>query len=96
MISPIDLVIWVLRALVIIIILDVIFSWIRFAGGHVPRYNPVVRFIERVADAILDPFRQLQYRLFRSMHANPLPIDFSPVLAIILIQFLIVLLGRLR
>ncbi|GBC92958.1 hypothetical protein HRbin15_01441 [bacterium HR15] len=96
MISPIDLVIWVLRAVIIIIILDVIFSWIRFAGGHVPRYNPVVRFIERVANAVLDPFRQLQYRLFRGMGANPLPIDFSPLLAIILIQFLITLLNGLR
>jgi len=96
MISPIDIVIWILRALVIIIILDVIFSWIRFAGGRVPRYNPVVRFIERVANAVLDPFRQLQYRLFRSMGAGPLPIDFSPLLAIILIQFLIGLLSGLR
>lgn len=96
MISPIDLVIWVLRALVIIIILDVIFSWIRLAGGRVPRYNPIVRFIEHVADAILNPFRQLQYRLFRGMGANPLPLDFSPVLAIILIQFLIALLNGLR
>jgi uncharacterized protein YggT (Ycf19 family) len=96
MISPIDLVIWVLRALVIIIILDVIFSWIRFAGGRVPRYNPVVRFIERIANAVLDPLRQLQDRLLRSAGANPLPIDFSPLLAIILIQLLIGLLNGLR
>jgi len=96
MISPVDLVIWVLRALVIIIILDVIFSWIRFAGGRVPRYNPVVRFIERVADAVLEPFRQLQYRLLRGIGANLLPIDFSPLLAIILIQVLIGLLNGLR
>ncbi len=96
MISPIDLVIWVLRALVIIIILDVIFSWIRFAGGRVPRYNPVVRFIERIANAVLDPLRQLQDRVLRSAGANPLPIDFSPLLAIILIQLLIGLLNGLR
>ncbi len=96
MISPIDIVIWVLRALIIIIILDVIFSWIRFAGGRVPRYNPVVRFIERVASAVLDPFRQLQDRLLRSAGVGLLPIDFSPILAIILIQFVIVLLDRLR
>ncbi len=96
MISPIDLVIWVLQALVVIIILDVIFSWIRFAGGRVPRYNPVVRFIERVADAILDPFRRLQERLFRSAGMSMFPIDFSPVLAIILIQFLVALLNGLR
>ncbi len=96
MISPIDLVIWVLQALVIIIILDVIFSWIRFAGGRVPRYNPVVRFIERIANAVLDPFRQLQDRVLRSAGANPLPIDFSPLLAIVVIQLIIGLLNGLR
>jgi uncharacterized protein YggT (Ycf19 family) len=96
MISPIDLVIWVLRALVIIIILDVIFSWIRFAGGRVPRYNPVVRFIERIANAVLDPFRQLQDRVLRSAGVSPLPIDFSPLLAIVVIQLLIGLLNGLR
>jgi uncharacterized protein YggT (Ycf19 family) len=96
MISPVDMVIWVLRALVIIIILDVIFSWIRFAGGRVPRYNPVVRFIERIANAVLDPFRQLQDRVLRSAGANPLPIDFSPLLAIVVIQLLIGLLNGLR
>jgi uncharacterized protein YggT (Ycf19 family) len=96
MISPVDVVIWVLRALVIIIILDVIFSWIRFAGGRVPRYNPVVRFIERIANAVLDPFRQLQDRVLRSAGASPLPIDFSPLLAIVVIQLLIGLLNGLR
>jgi uncharacterized protein YggT (Ycf19 family) len=96
MISPVDVVIWVLRALVIIIILDVIFSWIRFAGGRVPRYNPVVRFIERIANAVLDPFRQLQDRVLRSAGAKPLPIDFSPLLAIVVIQLLIGLLNGLR
>jgi uncharacterized protein YggT (Ycf19 family) len=96
MISPVDVLIWVLRALVIIIILDVIFSWIRFAGGRVPRYNPVVRFIERIANAVLDPFRQLQDRVLRSAGANPLPIDFSPLLAIVVIQLLIGLLNGLR
>jgi uncharacterized protein YggT (Ycf19 family) len=96
MISPVDVVIWVLRALVIVIILDVIFSWIRFAGGRVPRYNPVVRFIERIANAVLDPFRQLQDRVLRSAGANPLPIDFSPLLAIVVIQLLIGLLNGLR
>ncbi|MEN3000611.1 MAG: YggT family protein [Armatimonadota bacterium] len=96
MISPIDLVIWILWALSVIIILDVIFSWIRFLGGRVPRYNPVVHFIERVADAVLAPFRQLQDRLLRGLGANPLGIDFSPMLAIILIQLLISLLSGLR
>ncbi len=94
--SPIDLLIFLLRALIIIIIIDVIFSWIRFAGGRVPRYNPVVRFIERVSNAILDPIRQLQNRLLRSMGASFMPIDFSPLLAIILLQFIITLLRGLQ
>jgi uncharacterized protein YggT (Ycf19 family) len=62
----------------------------------VPRYNPVVRFIERIANAVLDPFRQLQDRVLRSAGANPLPIDFSPLLAIVVIQLLIGLLNGLR
>lgn len=94
--SPIDLLIFLLRALIIIIIIDVVFSWIRFAGGRVPRYNPVVRFIERISNAILDPIRQLQNRLLRSMGAGFMPIDFSPLLAIILLQFIITLLRGLQ
>jgi uncharacterized protein YggT (Ycf19 family) len=56
----------------------------------------VVRFIERIANAVLDPFRQLQDRVLRSAGANPLPIDFSPLLAIVVIQLLIGLLNGLR
>jgi uncharacterized protein YggT (Ycf19 family) len=94
--SPIDLLIWVLRAITIILIISVVFSWIRFAGGRVPRYNPIVRFIDRVSDAILEPIRQVQYRLFRSAGLGYMPIDFSPLIAIIFIQFLIYLLSGLR
>ncbi len=96
MMSPIDLLIFLLRALIIIIIIDVIFSWIRFAGGRVPRYNPVVRFIERVSNAVVDPFRQLQNRILRSIGAGFIPIDFSPLLAIIVIQFVISILRGLQ
>jgi uncharacterized protein YggT (Ycf19 family) len=94
--SPIDLLIWVLRAITIILIISVVFSWIRFAGGRVPRYNPIVRFIDRVSDAILEPIRQVQNRLFRSAGLGFVPIDFSPLIAIIFIQFLIYLLEGLR
>ncbi|OYT73454.1 MAG: hypothetical protein CFK49_09355 [Armatimonadetes bacterium JP3_11] len=89
MISPIDLLVLVLQVIVIILIINVVFSWIRFAGGRVPRYNPIVRFIDRVSDAILLPIRQLQDRLFRSAGLGYMPIDFSPLIAIIIIQFLI-------
>jgi uncharacterized protein YggT (Ycf19 family) len=56
----------------------------------------VVRFIERIANAVLDPFRQLQDRVLRSAGVSPLPIDFSPLLAIVVIQLLIGLLNGLR
>jgi uncharacterized protein YggT (Ycf19 family) len=96
MLSPIDLLILVLRAIVIILVINVVFSWIRFAGGRVPRHNPIVRFIDRVSDAILEPIRQVQNRLFRSAGLGFVPIDFSPLIAIIFIQFLIYLLEGLR
>lgn len=93
--DPISLLILLLRGLMIIIIIDVVFSWIRVAGGRVPRYNPVVRFIERVSNAIVDPFRQLQNRLLRSAGVGFMPVDFSPLFALITIQFLITFLRGL-
>ncbi len=92
----IDPLILVIRILVIIIFISVIFSWIRAFGGRVPRYNPVVRFIDRIADAILDPIRQVQNRITRSMGVGFMPIDFSPLIAIILLQLLTALLDGLR
>lgn len=94
--SPIDLIILALRAIAIILVINVIFSWIRFAGGRVPHYNPVVRFIDRVSDAVLEPIRQIQNRLLRSTGLGYMPIDFSPLIAIIFIQFIIYLLMGLR
>ncbi|MCS6920260.1 MAG: YggT family protein [Fimbriimonadales bacterium] len=94
--SPIDLLILVLRGIVIILIINVVFSWIRFAGGRVPSYNPVVRFIDRISDAILSPIREVQNRLLRGAGMGYMPIDFSPLIAIIFIQFLIYLLYGLR
>ncbi|MCS7300085.1 MAG: YggT family protein [Fimbriimonadales bacterium] len=96
MLSPIDLLILVLRIITIILVISVVFSWIRFAGGRVPRYNPIVRFIDRVSDAILNPIREVQNRLLRSAGLGYMPIDFSPLIAIIFIQFLIALLAGLR
>ncbi len=94
--SPIELLILLLRGIVIILIINVVFSWIRFAGGRVPRYNPVVRFIDRISDAILSPIRDVQNRLLRSAGMGYMPIDFSPLIAIIFIQFIIYLLDGLR
>jgi uncharacterized protein YggT (Ycf19 family) len=94
--SPIDLLILALRAIVIILVINVVFSWIRFAGGRVPRYNPIVRFIDRVSDAILEPIRQVQNACCAAQGLGYVPIDFSPLIAIIFIQFLIYVLAGLR
>lgn len=96
MMDPISLLVFLLRGLMMIVIIDVLFSWIRVAGGQVPRYNPVVRFIERVSNAVVDPFRQLQNRLLRSAGIGFMPLDFSPLFALITIQFLIAFLRGLR
>jgi uncharacterized protein YggT (Ycf19 family) len=55
-----------------------------------------VRFIDRLSDAILSPIRQVQDRLLRSAGMGYMPIDFSPLIAIIFIQFLIYLLRGLQ
>ena len=58
--------------------------------------QPDCALIDRISDAILYPIRELQDRLFRSAGLRYMPIDFSPLIAIIFIQFLISLLAGLR
>jgi YggT family protein len=59
-----------------LIIIRVLLSWIR----HDP-YHPVFRFIYEVTEPILIPFRRL-------IPPRPgMPIDWSPFLAILVLQF---------
>lgn len=59
-----------------LIIARVLLSWIR----HDPRH-PVIRFIYDITEPILMPFR-------RMIPARPgMPIDWSPILAIFVLQF---------
>jgi len=59
-----------------LIIARVLLSWF----PHNP-YNPVIRFIYEVTEPILSPFRRL-------LPSTPLPIDFSPIIAILVLQAL--------
>lgn len=59
-----------------LIIIRVLLSWIRHDPSH-----PVIKFIYEVTEPILAPFRKM-------IPSRPgMPIDFSPFLAILAIQF---------
>ncbi len=61
--------------LVVLLIIHAILSWF-----HVDRTNPVVRFIDRVAEYILNPIRRF---------IPPIGgIDISPIIAIAVLYFL--------
>ena len=69
------LLIKLLDLLVILLIIHAILSWF-----HVDRTNPIVRFIDRVAEYILNPIRRF---------IPPIGgIDISPIIAIAVIYFL--------
>jgi YGGT family. len=48
--------------------------------------NPISRFVITVTEPILDPFRRLQ---FKSSIGRSMMIDFSPILAMLVIQYII-------
>jgi YggT family protein len=48
--------------------------------------NPISRFVIIVTEPILDPFRRLQ---FKSSIGRNMMIDFSPILAMLAIQYVI-------
>jgi YggT family protein len=60
-----------------LIIARVLLSWIR----HDP-YHPVIRFIYEITEPVLKPFR----RLIPPMPG--MPIDWSPIIAIFVLQFI--------
>lgn len=66
-----------------LIIIRVFLSWI----PHNP-YSPIFRFIYEVTEPALSPFRRLMGR-------GTMPIDFSPVIAIIVLQMIESLIIRL-
>lgn len=68
-----------------LIVAEALLSWI------VDPFHPIMQFIRRFTEPILDPFRRLTER----MPMANLPIDISPLLAIIAIQILIAVLQGL-
>jgi YggT family protein len=58
-----------------IIIINVILSWVRLDPFH-----PIVRGLARISDLVCDPIR-------RVLPMQNIGLDFSPLLAILLLQF---------
>lgn len=79
------LAVWLMSAA---IVLSVVISWLRAARVHVPYSNPVVRAIEELGDLMLRPIRNT----FRTTAGG---LDFSPVVALIILQILAMAIRRL-
>lgn len=75
-----DALYWMLKVLEIAIFFRVILSWVRL-----PEDNQFVKIVYQVTEPILLPIRSLMSRF---MSGGGIPLDLSPLIAILLIQFL--------
>ncbi len=71
----------IIEVLILTIFVTVIFSWARMFGVRISPYHPVVRVIEQSADLVLGPIR-------RNMPTAGGGIDFSPMIAIIILYII--------
>lgn len=78
----------IIQVLIYTIIATVIFSWLRMFGVRIPPYHPVVRVIEQSADLVLAPIR-------RNVPTAGGGIDFSPVIAILILYIVRLVIFRL-
>lgn len=81
--SLLGLLAWILHLLSLLIVADVIVSWAWVAGMRwASPYQPWVRTLRRITEPILVPIRAM-------IPGRILPgIDISPMIAILLLQFL--------
>jgi uncharacterized protein YggT (Ycf19 family) len=80
----ITLLIFLLNIYCWIIVASALISWVLL-----PPTNPIVRFLRFVTEPVLNPCRHLLYRILPFSWRR---FNFSPVLAIILVQLVILLL----
>ncbi len=71
----------IIEVLILTIFATVVFSWLRMFGMRISPYHPVVRVIEQSADLVLGPIR-------RNIPAAGGGIDFSPMIAIIILYII--------
>jgi YggT family protein len=67
--------------LFLLILVRVLLSWVR-----PDPYNPIIRMIYQITDPILDPFRQLMDRIVPPTAG--MRIDFSPIIAIFVLDIM--------
>ena len=72
---------YAIMAMMAAILGSIIISWLRVARVRVPYGHPLVRLIEETADLILRPIR-------RAIPASAGGLDFSPMIALILLSIL--------
>ncbi len=72
---------YAIMAMMAAILGSIIISWLRVARVRVPYGHPLVRLIEETADLMLRPIR-------RAIPASAGGLDFSPMIALILLSIL--------
>jgi YggT family protein len=70
----------------LLILARVILSWLPMAGVRIDPYNPLIRILFQLTDPILEPIRR--FATFGMM-------DFSPIVALILLEIIRALLVSL-
>lgn len=65
-----------------LIVIRVVLSLLRMENIN----NPISRFVISITDPILEPFRRLQ---FNSSIGRNMMLDFSPVIALLVIQYIV-------
>lgn len=70
------------------VILSVVISWLRAAGVRVPYANPLIRAVDSAADVMLRPIRN-------AFPTTAGGLDFSPVVALIILQILAMVIRRM-
>ncbi|MBA3531295.1 MAG: YggT family protein [Ardenticatenales bacterium] len=69
----------IFNAIFFLIFIRILLSWLPLAGIRIDEYNPIVQGLIRFTDIFLEPFRRL---------IPPVSgMDFSPIVAILVLQF---------
>lgn len=79
---------YAISVMIFIILASVVISWLRVARVRVPYGNPVIRAIDGIAEAMLRPIR-------RAIPTAGGGLDFSPMVALILLYILRRIIARI-
>jgi len=85
------IVIKLLQLYMYLLFVPILLSWIPHDRNH-----PIIQMLYMVTDPVLLPCRELMYAVMRAFRIDHrmLPIDFSPIIAFLLIQIIIGFLAK--